>query len=63
MKRDALLKKITKAAKAAEVDFGLEREGSKHSIYRYGTQAVTIPRHREINEQTARGILRDLGIE
>ncbi len=62
MKRTDLLKRIKRAAEANEVDFRLVREGGKHSIYRYGTDQVTIPRHREIPELTARGILRDLGI-
>ncbi|MGC4745417.1 type II toxin-antitoxin system HicA family toxin [Micromonospora sp. DT201] len=38
------------------------REGGSHTIYRYGPQNVVIPRHKEINEITARGILRSLGL-
>jgi len=38
------------------------REGGSHTICRYGSQHVVIPRHREINEVTTRRILRDVGI-
>ena len=62
MKRTDLLGKISKAAANAGIRFDLVREGGSHTIYRYGSQNVVIPRHREINEQTARGILRSLGI-
>ncbi|KWV32585.1 type II toxin-antitoxin system HicA family toxin [Micromonospora rifamycinica] len=62
MKRADLIMKIGKAAANAGIGFDLIREGSHHSIYRYGSQHVVIPRHREINELTARGILRDLGL-
>jgi predicted RNA binding protein YcfA (HicA-like mRNA interferase family) len=42
----------------------LKREGAEHSIYwRPATGArTTVPRHREINDITARKICRDLGI-
>jgi mRNA interferase HicA len=36
------------------------REGSKHTIYRCGSQQIVVPRHREINEITALGIMVDL---
>ncbi len=60
MKRADLIRKITEAAAGKGIDMALVREGGKHSIYRCGTQNVSIPRHREINEHTARGIMRDL---
>lgn len=43
----------------------LLREGKKHSIYiRVQTGKFTpIPRHKEINEWSARKILKDLGIQ
>ncbi len=42
----------------------LLREGGKHSIYCNPTNDLTsaVPRHREINEQLARKICRDLDI-
>lgn len=36
------------------------REGGKHTIFDVGGQLVSVPRHREINELTAKGIMRDL---
>jgi mRNA interferase HicA len=62
VKRVELLKTIRKAAKIGGVEFVLVREGSEHSVYRYGTQQVVVPRHRELNEITARAILKDLGL-
>jgi mRNA interferase HicA len=61
--RNELLRKIRRAAADKDVDFGLVREGGSHSIYRCGGQKVVIPRHNEINELTARGIMRDLSSE
>lgn len=43
----------------------LLREGKKHSIFiRVASGKYTpVPRHREINEWTAKKIMKDLGIE
>lgn len=60
MKRVDLLKKIRTTAADKGIGFGLHREGGAHSIYLCGTQKVTVPRHSEINEITARAIMRDL---
>lgn len=60
MKRVDLIKKIAVAASAANKDFSLLREGGNHSIFRCGGQNVAIPRHSEISEITARGIMRGL---
>jgi mRNA interferase HicA len=60
VKRIDLIKRITEAAAAAGKQFSVVREGGNHSIFRCGDQNVVIPRHREINEHTARGIMRDL---
>ncbi|MEQ4301385.1 hypothetical protein ABNF97_08340 [Plantactinospora sp. B6F1] len=60
MKRVDLIKKIGAAAAHAGKEFALLREGGSHSIFRCGSQNIVIPRHREINEHTARGIMRDL---
>jgi mRNA interferase HicA len=60
VKRVDLLKKIGRAATEMGVAFAEVREGSSHSIYRCGQQNVVVPRHRDINELTARGIMRDL---
>jgi mRNA interferase HicA len=55
-----LLRKIRRTAAFAGIDFVLVRQGGSHSIFRCGSQNVVVPRHGEINEITARGIMRDL---
>ncbi|CAN5908865.1 hypothetical protein BH23ACT10_BH23ACT10_22550 [soil metagenome] len=47
-------------ASAATVDVDLEflREGANHEVWSLGGQRITIPRHREINERTAQGIIK-----
>jgi mRNA interferase HicA len=60
VKRTDLIRKINKAAANAGIDFVVVREGSRHSIFRCGSQPISIPRHREIPEPTARAIMRDL---
>ena len=40
--------------------FELVREGGQHTLYRLNGQNVVIPRHREINEITAKAIMKDL---
>lgn len=42
----------------------LEREGGSHSIYRNpaNKRTAAVPRHREVNDFTARKICDDLGI-
>ena len=52
MKRRDLIKKLEAAG------YRLDRDGD-HSIYeKEGCRPVQIPRHREINENTAKAILR-----
>lgn len=59
-KRD-LLRQLTEIARAGGVDFRLLREGRNHEIWVLGSERLVIPRHREINEHTARGILAEAG--
>ncbi len=40
----------------------LVREGSRHSIYQKGHLKTQVPRHREIVDELARKICKDLGI-
>ncbi len=56
MKRTDLMKKLQEIG---EVE--LVREGGQHTIYRVGGNLVSVPRHREMNELTAKGIIRDAG--
>ncbi len=46
-------------AKSADVEFRFLREGRSHQIWTFGGERVYIPRHREVNEHTARAILRE----
>lgn len=63
VKRADLPREVTEAASTSGVAFALVREGGSHSIFRCGSQHIVVPRHREINEHTARGIMRDLDDE
>lgn len=57
MKRNDLLKRIAKIAKATSTTWELGRQGANHEIWYYGERRVVIPRHNEINEITAKSIL------
>jgi mRNA interferase HicA len=57
LKRRDLIKKLEAAG------YRLDRDGD-HSIYeKEGCRPVQIPRHREINENTAKAILRAAGLK
>jgi len=38
-------------------------EGANHTKVRIGDLRTTVPRHREINEVTARAILKQMGVQ
>ena len=46
-------------ARSGDVEFKVLREGRSHQIWTIGSERVHIPRHREINEHTARAILKE----
>jgi len=49
---------VAKAADAKDVEWVFIRAGGEHDVYRLGkTIQVSIPRHQEINEITARKIM------
>lgn len=52
MKRRELIKKLEQNG------FVLTRHGGNHDVYVKGTVELIVPRHREINEITAKQILR-----
>lgn len=56
MKSRDLIKALT------DNGFKLYRHGSNHDIYRKGKISISVPRHKEINEDTARAILREAGL-
>lgn len=63
MKRQALVKKIKEAAKEADREWSLVRQGANHEFWRCGNTKVAIPRHREIAEGTAEDIQKQLNPE
>ena len=44
--------------KLRQMGWELHREGGEHSIFTDGIRKLSVPRHKEINENTARAILR-----
>ena len=57
MKRRDIIKKLEAAG------YHLDRDGD-HSIYeKEGSRPVQVPTHREINEYTAKRILKDAGLQ
>ncbi|MGN1167151.1 MAG: type II toxin-antitoxin system HicA family toxin [Lachnospiraceae bacterium] len=57
MKRRILIKKLKKAG------FSFKAHGGNHDTYKRGTDTEQIPRHKEINEITAKQILKKWNIE
>ena len=57
MKQRDLIRKLEKAG------FVFKEHGGNHDTYRRGSDIEQVPRHKEINEITARRILRKWGIE
>ena len=56
MKRRELIKRLEKAG------FKLLRHGSDHDVYVRGAEQETVPRHAEINEMTAKAIIKRRGL-
>lgn len=40
-----------------------KREGANHIIYEKGGEIEKVPRHREINEKLAKGLIKKLGLK
>ena len=59
MKKKELIRRLTKAG--WEITNGTKHDAAKHPD-RPGVK-LTVPRHTEINEYTAKGILEDAGLE
>jgi hypothetical protein len=58
VKRTELLRQLRKIAREKGLVFEM-KEGGVHSKVWIGDRFVTVPRHSEVNELTAKGILRD----
>lgn len=58
MKRRDLIKKLVAAG------YMEERDNGDHTVYaKEGCRPITVPRHREVNELTARAILKQAGLK
>jgi hypothetical protein len=51
------MKRLRQIATAADTELGFVREGANHEIWTIAGERLVIPRHRDINEHTAQGIL------
>jgi len=60
MKRIDLLRVISRAATDAGLPWVMTREGGNHSIFTLRDTQIQIPRHREIDELTAKAIMKHL---
>ena len=58
MKRRDLLKELQDAGYSI-----LRDDGSHTNLWKSGSRVIQVPRHREINENTARQILKDAGLK
>ena len=56
MKRRDLIRQLEQKG------YKLVRNGSEHDIYAKGSSEIAVPRHKEINEITAKAILRKASI-
>ncbi len=52
MKKRDLIKQLEK------MGFKLERNGKSHDVYIKGSMVIEVPRHSEVNEYTAKSILK-----
>jgi mRNA interferase HicA len=55
-----LMKRLDLEKKLKKMNWWLARHGGKHDIWTDGEREVAIPRHNEINEYTAKAILREV---
>jgi mRNA interferase HicA len=44
------------------VGFVLVRHGAKHDVFGRGSQHLTVPRHRDVDDRLARKILKEAGL-
>lgn len=54
------MKRIAIGARLAGVEWRLVRQGGEHELWQCGDERCAIPRHVELNEITARRIMKDL---
>ena len=61
MKRTDLMKRLRQHASAVGQEM-VVREGGNHTKVTIGAARTVVPRHREINERTAKAILKQMGV-
>lgn len=61
VQRSDLMKRLRHQARARGVEMVLT-EGAKHTKVVIGEARTVVPRHSEINERTARAILKQMGV-
>jgi len=54
-----LIGELAQLARRQGVEFLLRRHGGRHDVYQFDQLTIVVPRHREIDERIARGMLRD----
>jgi hypothetical protein len=57
MKRRAVMQELARLARTSNVTMTVT-EGGKHTKVELGSMTLIVPRHNEVNEMTARGILK-----
>jgi hypothetical protein len=63
MKRRVLIAQIAKRARQLELQKVVISEGGRHSQIAIGGKKISVPRHREIDENLARSIMKELESE
>lgn len=62
MKRRDLMKKLEREAARQGLEL-VTYEGGSHTKVSIGERRTVVPRHSEVNELTARAILKQMGVE
>ena len=62
-KGENILKQRDLIRKLENLGFEFERHGGSHDIYRRGSDIEQIPRHKELNENLAKAILKKWEME
>lgn len=57
MKQRELIKRLRAIGSESGTELVFLREGSNHELWTIAGERIVIPRHREINEHTARSII------
>ncbi|MGH8794597.1 MAG: type II toxin-antitoxin system HicA family toxin [Stackebrandtia sp.] len=57
MKLEKLVRGLRDIAKSKDAELEFVRRGGNHDLYRINAQLLVVPRHREINERTAKSII------